>query len=146
MFEVSAEIVSNERLTHDTGLWPCVPSGLRKEPNGQFVMIRVSPGLDPLLRRPFSICGSRRIFSWCFTAWSQRHKPDERVEARRNCRFLDRWVRALPCGRKVQPASGWRRDRHCPLLFLSQFHREKEAVLMMGFRSAKDILSRRRLR
>ena len=27
---------------------------------GQFVMLRVHPGNDPLLRRPFSICGTRK--------------------------------------------------------------------------------------
>jgi len=57
MFEVLAEIVSNERLTHDTCLMALRSEKLAQTAKpGQFVMIRISLGLDPLLRRPFSIC------------------------------------------------------------------------------------------
>ena len=58
MIDESFKIVFNEKVTHDTFLMglrsPEIAIQVRP---GQFVMIRVLPGCDPLLRRPFSICG-----------------------------------------------------------------------------------------
>jgi len=58
MIEEQAEVAFNRQLTSDTwlmGLRSAAISG-RASP-GQFVMVRVRKGVDPLLRRPFSICG-----------------------------------------------------------------------------------------
>jgi dihydroorotate dehydrogenase electron transfer subunit len=58
MFEESTEVVFNKRVARNTFFM-----GFRSGPMadtsgpGQFVMMRVRPGIDPLLRRPFSICG-----------------------------------------------------------------------------------------
>ena len=58
MFELLSETVSNERVTDDTWLIALRSRKIAQAAKpGQFVMIRVSLGLDPLLRRPFSICG-----------------------------------------------------------------------------------------
>ncbi len=60
MFEHYAEIVFNEKIALHTYLM-----GLRSAEvvaaaiPGQFVMVRVRSGIDPLLRRPFSIAGTR---------------------------------------------------------------------------------------
>ena len=60
MTEQTAEIVKNHRVTADTFLMALRCDSIVAEARpGRFVMIRVRPGLDPLLRRPFSICGTR---------------------------------------------------------------------------------------
>ncbi|MCG6878898.1 MAG: dihydroorotate dehydrogenase electron transfer subunit [Deltaproteobacteria bacterium] len=58
MIEASTEIVFNKRVARNTFFM-----GFRSGPivnaakPGQFVMMQVRSGIDPLLRRPFSICG-----------------------------------------------------------------------------------------
>jgi len=60
MFEQNAKIVFNKRLAPETFLMALEsPEVVAEARPGQFVMIRVTPGIDPLLRRPFSICGTR---------------------------------------------------------------------------------------
>ncbi len=61
---VDAEIVSHEKVAKDTFLL-----GLKSEPitqnaqPGQFVNVRVTAGIDPLLRRPFSVfCCENDVF------------------------------------------------------------------------------------
>ena len=60
MIDQVSEIVFNKRVATDTffiGLRsPQIAAEARP---GQFVMIKVGQGIDPLLRRPFSICGIR---------------------------------------------------------------------------------------
>ena len=60
MFEQNTKIIFNKRLAPETFLMamesPAVVANARP---GQFVMIRVTSGIDPLLRRPFSICATR---------------------------------------------------------------------------------------
>ena len=55
-YQQKAEIIRTEKLTEDiyrfTFEAPDIAAGSRP---GQFVMVRVAEGLDPLLRRPFSI-------------------------------------------------------------------------------------------
>lgn len=59
MFEQSINIISNNEVAPDTFmlrlLSPDIASAARP---GQFVMIKVGDSFDPLLRRPFSICGT----------------------------------------------------------------------------------------
>ena len=58
MIEASTEIVFNKRVARNIFFM-----GFRSEPivkaakPGQFVMMQVRSGIDPLLRRPFSVCG-----------------------------------------------------------------------------------------
>ena len=60
MIEQNSKIVFNKRLAPETFLMALEsPEVVDKAKPGQFVMIRVTPGIDPLLRRPFSICGTR---------------------------------------------------------------------------------------
>ena len=60
MIEQEADIVFNRMIARNTFLMalksPEITSLARP---GQFVMVRVSKSADPLLRRPFSICGTR---------------------------------------------------------------------------------------
>jgi dihydroorotate dehydrogenase electron transfer subunit len=54
--DVQAEVVANRRLSADyhvlTLAAPAIAEAVRP---GQFVMVKTAPGLDPLLRRPFSV-------------------------------------------------------------------------------------------
>jgi dihydroorotate dehydrogenase electron transfer subunit len=60
MLEHYAEIVFNKEITPHTYLMGLRSSQVvRAATPGQFVMVRVRPGIDPLLRRPFSIAGTR---------------------------------------------------------------------------------------
>jgi len=58
MFEREAEITDNRQLLHGTFLMSLKePSIAGRAGPGRFLMIRAHKGLDPLLRRPLSICG-----------------------------------------------------------------------------------------
>ncbi len=60
VMEEFSEILFNRKLTGDTWLMGLgSPGVVRRAKPGQFVMLQVHPGHDPLLRRPFSICGTR---------------------------------------------------------------------------------------
>lgn len=54
--DIPAAVISNTRLTPDYNVLALAAPGIatRAAP-GQFVMVKTTPGLDPLLRRPFSI-------------------------------------------------------------------------------------------
>ncbi|MBM3751574.1 MAG: dihydroorotate dehydrogenase electron transfer subunit [Acidimicrobiia bacterium] len=54
--DIPAEVLSNTRLSPDYNVVALdAPDVARAAAPGQFVMIKTAPGLDPLLRRPFSI-------------------------------------------------------------------------------------------
>lgn len=58
MFECEPEIIAHREVAPGTRLMVLRdPSVAERARPGQFVMLRVAAGLDPLLRRPFSICG-----------------------------------------------------------------------------------------
>jgi dihydroorotate dehydrogenase electron transfer subunit len=54
--DVSAAVIGNSRLTPDYNVLSLsAPEVARLASPGQFVMVKTTPGTDPLLRRPFSI-------------------------------------------------------------------------------------------
>lgn len=58
MIDQHIEIVFNRKINHGTFLMGLRSPQIAFESRpGQFVMMRVDEGIDPLLRRPFSICG-----------------------------------------------------------------------------------------
>ena len=60
MIDQHVEIVFNKKFTDDTFLMGLrSPEVVAEARPGQFVMIKVRPGDDPLLRRPFSVCATR---------------------------------------------------------------------------------------
>jgi dihydroorotate dehydrogenase electron transfer subunit len=66
MIDLRAEITQHDRLTGDTCLMAFrAPEIASLAGPGQFIMVRVAEGPDPLLRRPFSICRTtdRKTFS-----------------------------------------------------------------------------------
>jgi len=59
MIDKNIEIVFNEQVADSTFLMGLdAPEMVNAASPGQFVMVRVGPVMDPLLRRPFSICGT----------------------------------------------------------------------------------------
>lgn len=60
MLELETPIIFNKKIAARTYLMGIRSEDLAAQAKpGQFVMIRVSPTIDPLLRRPFSICAVR---------------------------------------------------------------------------------------
>lgn len=60
MIERNTQIIFNKKVASGSFLMGLKSSEIAAEARpGQFVMIRVGPNTDPLLRRPFSICGTR---------------------------------------------------------------------------------------
>jgi dihydroorotate dehydrogenase electron transfer subunit len=58
MFEREAEITGHRKVVPGTRLITLREPDMAEQARpGQFVMLRVGSGLDPLLRRPFSLCG-----------------------------------------------------------------------------------------
>lgn len=54
--DIPAAVISNTRLTPDYNVLALsAPQIAERAAPGQFVMVKTTPGLDPLLRRPFSI-------------------------------------------------------------------------------------------
>jgi len=144
MFELLTEIVSNQRITEDTWLTALRSAEIAQAAKpGQFVMMRVRTGLDPLLRRPFSICGVRddlflvlyRVVGKGTSLMTELRGGDKMWvlgPLGRGFVVPDKRTRPLLVGGGIGIA---------PLVFLDQFHREKRLIFMMGFRSAKDIIS-----
>ncbi|HUF47794.1 MAG TPA: dihydroorotate dehydrogenase electron transfer subunit [Vicinamibacterales bacterium] len=92
--DVSAEVLENVRLSPEFNVLSlAAPAVARLTRPGQFVMVRVRPGLDPLLRRPFSVfeilrddAGQPRGISLLNkiagvgTGWLYRAEPGTRVD------------------------------------------------------------------
>lgn len=144
MFELLAEIASNRQITEDTWLMALRSAEIaRLAKPGQFVMVRIRTGMDPFLRRPFSICGVRE--DRFLVLYRVVGKGTSLMTGLKEGESL--WVLG-PLGKGfVEPEK--ETDRVlvgggigiAPLVFLSQFQRGKEFAFMVGFRSAKDILS-----
>jgi len=116
MFELLSETVSNERVTDDTWLIALRSRKIAQAAKpGQFVMIRVSLGLDPLLRRPFSICGVKEdLFLVLYRVVGKGTSLMRELRQGERLQVLGPLGQGFAVPKKVQPASGWRRDRHCP--------------------------------
>jgi dihydroorotate dehydrogenase electron transfer subunit len=60
MFDQTLKIIFNDKISSDTFLLGLrSPEIAAESMPGQFVMIRIDNTIDPLLRRPFSVCGIR---------------------------------------------------------------------------------------
>ena len=56
LFDVAAKVLANTRLSPDYNVIElAAPEIAGIAAPGQFVMVKPQPGIDPLLRRPFSI-------------------------------------------------------------------------------------------
>jgi dihydroorotate dehydrogenase electron transfer subunit len=142
MFEEQGRIRFNRRLTAGTWLMgmrsPRIAESARP---GQFVMIRVSQRIEPLLRRPFSICGTEKdLFLILYrvvgqgTAVLAQTKEGERLPV------------LGPLGKGFEPPAGGISPilvgggiGVAPLCFLAQSLSKIKAEFMMGFASTKEI-------
>ena len=144
MFEHYAEIVSNKKIApHTYLLGLSSPEVVAVARPGQFVMVRVRAGIDPLLRRPFSIAGTKdgeqllilyRVVGKG-TAIMAETREGERLS------LLGPLGRGFKLPKKNQfsllVAGG---IGIAPLFFLIQSMNSKSVHLMTGFGSADEII------
>lgn len=145
MIEQNLEIVFNKEIARNTFLM-----GLRSpemcavaEP-GQFVMIRVQTGIDPLLRRPFSVCGIQddelllilyRVVGKGTAIMAERPEGE-------GLSVLGPLGKGFELSNTLQLSllvSGG--IGIAPLLFLAQLMKPRPIQLMMGFGSASEIVA-----
>jgi dihydroorotate dehydrogenase electron transfer subunit len=144
MFELLTEVLSNKRLTHDTWLMALRSAEIARSARpGQFVMIRVSPGLDPLLRRPFSITGVQEdCFLVLYRVVGKGTTLMTELVQGEKVRVLGPLGKgfALP-EESSSPLLVGGGIGMAPLVFLAQFQMKKDLMFLSGFRSSMDILS-----
>jgi dihydroorotate dehydrogenase electron transfer subunit len=143
MFDLLVEIISNHRVTDDTWLMAMRSVEIARTTRpGQFVMIRVSPGLDPLLRRPFSLCGVKDDqLLVLYRIVGKGTKRMTELRTGEGIRVLGPLGKAFHVsGKNTRPLLVGGGIGIAPLLFLDQVHREKNVTFLAGFRSAKDVL------
>ena len=144
MIEQTIEIVFNKGIVTDTFLMGLRSPEIAGTANpGQFVMIRAGTGIDPLLRRPFSICGTQGddLFFILFrvvgrgTAIMAELKEGERLSV------LGPLGRGFELPKKDQLglliAGG---IGVAPLFYLAQTMKKSDFKFMAGFRSANEII------
>jgi dihydroorotate dehydrogenase electron transfer subunit len=144
MFEDTARILSNQRITADTWLLGMKSPRIAKSARpGQFVMIRVRSGLDPLLRRPFSICGTERdSFLVLYRVVGEGTAILRDAKAGEILSVLGPLGTGfeLPGGDAIPLLVGGGIGV-APLLFLAQRLKKRKTLFMMGFASEKEVLA-----
>jgi dihydroorotate dehydrogenase electron transfer subunit len=145
MIERNTEIVFNKQVAQGTFLMALHSREMAAEAKpGQFVMIQVRSGLDPLLRRPFSICGVRGddLYLILYRVVGKGTVILSGAEEGDRLNVLG------PLGRGFDLT---RDDRKAclvaggigvaPLLFLAQALGPEEMVFLAGYRTAAEIVS-----
>ena len=145
MIEEHAEIAFNQRMNSNIWLMGLMSPGIAREARpGQFVMIRVRSGMDPLLRRPFSVCAVRDdLFLVLYRVIGQGTS----IMAE-ELRERDRLPVLGPLGRGFELP----RERKnillvgggigvAPLVFLAETTKDRDLCFMMGFGSASGIIT-----
>ena len=146
MIEQNASVRFNEKVAQETYLMGLEsPEITRVSEPGQFVMIRVREGTDPILRRPFSICSVEgdSLFLILYQVVGQGTSiMSEAVEG-------DKFSVLGPLGKGFEmPQAG---DTPilvsggvgiAPLVFLAQTLGNRKALLMTGFRSVNEIVEK----
>jgi dihydroorotate dehydrogenase electron transfer subunit len=148
MFELLTELVSNERLTHDTWLMVLHSAEIAHAAKpGQFLMIRVGSGLDPFLRRPFSISGvAEDRFHVLYRVVGKGTGLMTGLRGGERLWVLGPLGRGFVSpGKSAHPLAVGGGIGIAPLVFLCQFFRDKKVTLMTGFRSARDIIPPERM-
>ena len=148
--DLAARVLSHEALNSDHRLLTLeAPAIARAAKPGQFVMLQVQEGRDPLLRRPMSVCrvpdrGRRRIaILYKITGAGTRRLAAQRPGARlRTLGPLGRGFR-IPAagapGRLVLVAGGVG-IAIFPFLADALARRRPRPLLLFGARSAKDLV------
>jgi dihydroorotate dehydrogenase electron transfer subunit len=143
VIERNTQIIFNKKIASGTFLMGLKSAEIVIQARpGQFVMIRVGPNTDPLLRRPFSICGTRGddLFLILYrvvgkgTAIMSNAVKGEKLSV------------VGPLGRGFEPPEPGRKSLLvaggigvAPLVFLGQAVKNN-LVFIAGYRSANEIV------
>ena len=143
MIEEFTEVVFNKRVARDTFFmgFRSGPMAVESKP-GQFVMIRVRSGIDPLLRRPFSICGVKGDVLLVLyrvvgrgTAILGQKKPGDLLPV------LGPLGKGFePPGEGVQPILAAGGMGIAPLIFLSLTLERKDQQFLVGYGVSSDVV------
>jgi dihydroorotate dehydrogenase electron transfer subunit len=144
MIEQDVKILLNKQVASETYLMALdSPEVVAKARPGQFVMIRVRSGLDPLLRRPFSICGTR---------WEDQFLVLYRVVGKgttilSGAKEGEKLSALGPLGRGFElPASGYESVLVAggigiaPLIFIAQSLENHDVTFLTGYRSGLEVV------
>jgi len=144
MFEQNSKIVFNKRLAPEIFLLALEsPKVVAEASPGQFVMIRVTPGIDPLLRRPFSICGTRGddLFLILYKVVGRGTAIMSQTRAGEKLSVLGPLGRGFDLPKRdcnsVLVAGG---IGVAPLIFLAQAIDAGKTAFLSGYRSENEIL------
>lgn len=148
MIEQRAEIVSNQPITKNTWLMGLKSLEIAGEAKpGQFVMLRVGDGLDPLLRRPFSICGTRdEVLLILYRVVGKGTALMTRMAVRAEISVLGPLGRGFGLSEEgVLPVLLGGGIGVAPLFFLAQELVGRDPRLLMGFPTAEEIITTKHL-
>ena len=144
MLDKNYTIVFNEQVADQTYLMGLdAPEIVAAAGPGQFVMIRVGPVLDPLLRRPFSICGTLQggillILYKVVGRGTALMAKAEKGDAMTVLGPLGRgFSQPRPENRPLLVAGG---IGIAPLFFLAQALGEEKLEFLTGYRCAAEIV------
>ena len=144
MIEQDTKIVFNRKLAPETFLMALESIEIVSEATpGQFVMIRVGKGSDPLLRRPFSICGTKGTNQFLILYKVVGRGTSFLSEAGEGDKLsvfgpLGRgFEHPKPACESILVAGG---IGIAPLIFLAQTIKPTNVAFMTGYRSANEIL------
>ena len=143
MIDRQTEIVFNRPVTRDTWIMGLrSPELAATTKPGQFVMIKVRPGFDPLLRRPFSVCGVEEdCFMVLYRVVGKGTEIMTTIQPGENLPVLGPLGKGFSAPDKdalpVLVAGG---IGVAPLFFLAQSLRTRKVEFMMGFRTAQEII------
>ena len=144
MMEQDTEILFNMKVTTDTFVMGLrAPEIVAEARPGQFVMIQTRAGIDPLLRRPFSICGINgddeflvlyRVVGRGSAIMSRARKGDVLSVLGPLGRGFD-----LPQkGQKTLLVAGG--IGIAPLIFFAQTNKNTDLVFMAGYSSVSEVV------
>jgi dihydroorotate dehydrogenase electron transfer subunit len=147
MIDQYASVRFNEKVAQETFLMGLESQEItNKAEPGHFVMIRVSEGTDPLLRRPFSICSveGENLFLILYRIVGQGTLIMSKARKGERLSVLG------PLGRGFEmPQSGEipilvaGGVGIAPIIFLAQRLGSRKALLMTGFRTSDEIVDKK---
>ena len=143
MIEQYAEIAFNDQINENTWLMGLRSSEIAKSAKpGQFVMIRVRSSSDPLLRRPFSICGVKKdLFLVLYRVVGQGTAIMAQAGEGDELSVLGPLGKGFRLPKKDQePVLVAGGIGVAPLAFLAQSMKAKAFPFFMGFGSAGEII------
>ena len=143
MIDRLTEIVFNRPVTRDTWIMGFrSPELAAATKPGQFAMIQVRSGLDPLLRRPFSVCGvDKECFMVLYRVVGRGTEIMTTIQPGENLPVLGPLGKGFPAPDKdslpVLVAGG---IGVAPLFSLARSLGARRMEFLMGFRTAQEII------